>query len=59
VDEDRVRHAKKWLTDAVQAQRMADIRKAHALNQQTLAERMKVTRHASARSNMAPSPTPN
>lgn len=43
VDEDRVTHAKKRLTDAVQAQRLADIRKAHALNQQTLADRMKVS----------------
>lgn len=43
VDEERVTHATKALADAVQAQRMADIRKAQAVNQQTLAKRMKVS----------------
>lgn len=38
------RHAcDRALADAVQAQRLADIRKAQALNQQTLAKRMKVS----------------
>ncbi len=43
VDEERVTHATRALADAVQAQRLADIRKAQALNQQTLAKRMKVS----------------
>lgn len=43
VREGRVEQQKKKLTDAVQAQRLAEIRKAHALNQKTLAERMKVS----------------
>jgi ribosome-binding protein aMBF1 (putative translation factor) len=43
VDEERVTHATRSLADAVQAQRLADIRKAQALNQQTLAKRMKVS----------------
>jgi ribosome-binding protein aMBF1 (putative translation factor) len=43
VDADRVTHATRALVDAVQAQRLADIRKAQALNEQTLAKRMKVS----------------
>ncbi len=43
VDEERVKHATRALADAVQAQRLADIRKAQALNQETLAKRMKVS----------------
>lgn len=43
VSEERVGHQKKKLTGAVQAQRLAEIRKAHALSQKTLAERMKVS----------------
>lgn len=43
VDEERVTHATRALADAVQGQRLADIRKAQALNQQTLAKRMKVS----------------
>ena len=43
MDEERVTHATSALADAVQAQRLADIRKAQALNQQTLAKRMKVS----------------
>jgi ribosome-binding protein aMBF1 (putative translation factor) len=43
VDEERVTHATKALGDAVQAQRLADIRKAQVLDQQTLAKRMKVS----------------
>jgi DNA-binding transcriptional regulator YiaG len=43
IDEERVAHQTKRLTDAIQAQRLADIRKAHALNQKALAERMHVS----------------
>lgn len=43
IDEERVDREAKRLTDAVQAQRLADIRKGQALNQKTLADRMHVS----------------
>ncbi|WP_199522437.1 helix-turn-helix domain-containing protein [Geodermatophilus marinus] len=43
VDEQRVEQERRKLADAVQAQRLADIRKAHALNQRALADRMNVS----------------
>lgn len=44
MDEGRVTHATRALADAVRNQRSADIRKAQAPHQQTLVERMKVSR---------------
>jgi DNA-binding transcriptional regulator YiaG len=43
IDEERVDREAKRLTDAVRAQRLADIRKGQALNQKTLADRMHVS----------------